>query len=108
MAIAVGSSTLSAFVQSIAAELGRRTVESTSKKVHVFVTSIHRRWRKELVKVEITTEAQEVTTVLEFTNNLPDEARVALLDLDFTNPDLNGKKLHWNAKKGVWEPRVGS
>jgi hypothetical protein len=50
----------------------------------------------------------EAATVV-VTRNLPDEARLALLDLDVTAEDLRGKVLRWSRKDEVWLPDdVGS
>jgi hypothetical protein len=105
MAIVVGSSTLGAFVQAIASELGKRTVESVPKTVYTFVLYVRRRWGRRRVSIQVTTQVGEVRTALEFNDNLPDEARLALLDLDFTKPELSGKVLHWNSQREIWEAK---
>ncbi|MBF6168704.1 hypothetical protein IU486_28765 [Streptomyces gardneri] len=56
----------------------------------------------------------EVVTVLDIENlnaaailvttGLPDEARLALLDLDPTEPALHGKVLEWNLSSQQWVP----
>jgi hypothetical protein len=38
------------------------------------------------------------------TEDLPDEARLALLDLDVTAPDLRGQELRWDEAGGGWRP----
>jgi hypothetical protein len=38
------------------------------------------------------------------TEGLPDEARLALLDLDVTDEALRGKTLRWDATAGAWVP----
>jgi hypothetical protein len=38
------------------------------------------------------------------TEDLPDEARLALLDLDVTAPDLRGKYLSWSRGAAAWLP----
>lgn len=38
------------------------------------------------------------------TSDLPDEARLALLDLDVTAPELRGKELRWDTAEGEWRP----
>jgi hypothetical protein len=44
------------------------------------------------------------TTVI-FTGDLPDDARLALLDLDVTAEELRGQTLRWDSKAMAW--RVG-
>lgn len=41
---------------------------------------------------------------LVFPGDLPDEARLALLDLDVTAEELRGKELRWDAAAGAWRP----
>ena len=38
------------------------------------------------------------------TDDLPDEARLALLDLDVTADDLRGKLLRWDHETSTWHP----
>jgi hypothetical protein len=38
------------------------------------------------------------------TGDLPDEARLALLDLDVTAEELRGKELVWDESAGAWRP----
>ena len=38
------------------------------------------------------------------TADIPDEARIALLDLDVTADDLRGKLLHWDRDASAWRP----
>jgi hypothetical protein len=38
------------------------------------------------------------------TADLPDEARLALLDLDVTSDELRGKPLRWDSATGAWCP----
>lgn len=44
------------------------------------------------------------SAVIIFTEGLPDEARLALLDLDVTAPELRGKELRWDEKTMAWRP----
>jgi hypothetical protein len=41
---------------------------------------------------------------LVITNEIPDEARLALLDLDVTATELRGKELRWDEAAGEWRP----
>lgn len=40
---------------------------------------------------------------VEFDPNLPDEARLALLDLDLTDPQIQGTVLRWDSAAGRWQ-----
>jgi hypothetical protein len=44
------------------------------------------------------------TAILIVTEDLPDEARLALLDLDVTAEDVRGKTLRWNSEAVAWRP----
>lgn len=44
----------------------------------------------------------EQAVKLVVTEGLPDEARLALLDLDVTAEELRGKELRWDAAAGEW------
>lgn len=46
----------------------------------------------------------DAAATLVITSNTPDEARLALLDLDVTAEDLRGKRLSWDAETGRWQP----
>lgn len=42
------------------------------------------------------------TAIIVVTDDTPDEARLALLDLDVTAPELRGKYLSWSKGAGAW------
>jgi hypothetical protein len=44
------------------------------------------------------------TAIIVVTEDTPDEARLALLDLDVTAPELRGKLLRWDETAGEWRP----
>jgi hypothetical protein len=46
----------------------------------------------------------EATAIVVVTAKLPDEARLALLDLDVTAEELRGKMLRWNSAQSAWLP----
>jgi hypothetical protein len=41
---------------------------------------------------------------LVITSDTPDEARLALLDLDVTADDLRGRNLRWDSQTNTWRP----
>jgi len=51
-----------------------------------------------IVKVDRT------VTILELEEGLPDEARLALLDLDIEAQAIRGHRLTWNAEAEAWVP----
>jgi hypothetical protein len=48
-------------------------------------------------------QATQTTTIV-VSHDTPDEARLALLDLDVTAEEVRGKTLRWNATAGAWVP----
>jgi hypothetical protein len=52
----------------------------------------------------ILTAGEDVAASIFVTGDLPDEARLALLDLDLTDEHLRGKVLGWSAEKQAWLP----
>jgi hypothetical protein len=54
-------------------------------------------------EVEIGVDGGSVATIA-VTADMPDEARLALLDLDVTANDLRGKVLRWNSSASAWRP----
>jgi hypothetical protein len=54
-------------------------------------------------EAEIGLDSDKAATVV-VTGDLPDEARLALLDLDITADDLRGKVLRWDGSASAWRP----
>ena len=46
----------------------------------------------------------DVAAAVVVTDDLPDEARLALLDLDVTADELRGKLLRWDSSDSAWLP----
>lgn len=44
------------------------------------------------------------SATIAITVDTPDEARLALLDLDVTSEELRGKLLHWDSAASAWRP----
>ena len=106
LAAAAATATVLPYVQSIAIELGKRTVKAAPK----IFRGVSIRWRftrkngKKTVKsAEIQVEFNTATTVILLTNELPDEARLILLDLDLASDDTKGKTLIWDTESGTWK-----
>jgi hypothetical protein len=49
-------------------------------------------------------EPEKVPTRVGITQDLPNEARLALLDLDVTAEEVRGKTLRWDATACAWLP----
>ena len=54
-------------------------------------------------EVEIGVDGDAAATIV-VTADMPDEARLALLDLDVTADDLRGKVLRWDRSASAWLP----
>lgn len=47
------------------------------------------------------------SAVVVVTGDLPDEARLALLDLDLMADEMRGKELRWDDDTSAWRPDPG-
>ena len=66
---------------------------------------MHERIRKNGKATELIVGTEDNTAAtLVITARTPDEARLAVLDLDVTAPELLGKELRWDAAAGEWRP----
>ncbi len=93
MVVAAAAGTVGPFVTACCTELGKRfggTVADWTSRV--------RR------NADIPVEVDGVVTVLQIEENLPDEARLTLLDLDFNDPVVRGCRLRWNTEAQAWVP----
>lgn len=89
------------FLEAFATKLGEALGESTAA---AFGRLKPHKWRRPghaTVTAELP-DRGEVTVVL--SPDTPDEARLALLDLDLTAAALRGKTLCWNPGSGMWLP----
>lgn len=55
-------------------------------------------------KREVLVGPEDGAATIVMSEDTPEEARLALLDLDVTAPDLRGKELHWDRTTGEWRP----
>jgi len=85
--------------------LGKRAGEGTAnlpKKLRDLMRA-HVRKKSTPDEIHIGLEGGGAATVV-FTEDLPDEARLALLDLDVTAEELRGKLLCWDPATARWRP----
>jgi hypothetical protein len=99
--VAAGAS-LATFLRAYCAELGKRFGGSTAdwiSKVHVR-KRVHPTEGKTALEVPV----NDVVTKFEVADNddLPDEAKLALIDLDITAEGVRGHRLMWDAKVQRW------
>lgn len=62
-----------------------------------------RRWKGKKPEMVVGPGNKSAATIA-ITDETPDEARLALLDLDVTAEELRGKVLAWDAEAGSWRP----
>jgi hypothetical protein len=96
---AILAGTFGPFVTAFCTELGKRfggTVAHWASRVHL------RPKRGDPATGELVVMVDKTVTVLELKEDLPDEARLALLDLDVTT--LLGHRLTWSAEVEKWVP----
>jgi hypothetical protein len=91
--------TLGPLMTAFSQELGKRLGGSAAdwlKRMHE-----HRRGGKKRV-IEIDTPLKP--TSFEVDDDLPDEARLALLDMDITSDAVSGQTMRWNSSAQAWQP----
>lgn len=67
--------------------------------------AVRTRVRKNGEKREVLVGPEDgAAATIVISEDTPDEARLAVLDLDVTAPDLRGKELHWDRAAGKWRP----
>jgi hypothetical protein len=94
---AILAGTFGPFVTAFCTELGKRfggTVAHWATRVHFLPK------RGDPATNELAVMVDRSVIVLELREDLPDEARLALLDLDFTT--LRGRRLTWSAEVEKW------
>jgi hypothetical protein len=93
----VAAKGLAPFLEAFAKKLGEALGESTTA-AFARLRSVKGR-NATVVQAELPQHAK-VAFVLD--PDTPDEARLALLDLDVTAPELRGKILRWNSEANAW------
>jgi|SRR5580704_14210949 hypothetical protein len=99
--VVIGAATFGPFVTAFCTELGKRfggTVADWTSRVHL------RRKGGGSTKADLIVEVDDDVTVLELEDDLPDEARLALLELDIKQQAVRGRRLTWNAAAQAWLP----
>ena len=84
--------------------LGQRAgdgVANIPRQVHDLVSARKRRKGKTEVHLGL---AGDVAAKIAITEDTPDEARLALLDLDVTADAVRGKTLRWDSSASAWRP----
>lgn len=92
---------------------GKAFLESLAERAADGVTRLPGKLRQRWFRRQVS-GSDELAAVLDLENgrtaailvtaDLPDEARLALLDLDPTEPQLHGKVLSWDTERQQWIP----
>jgi len=70
--------------------------------------SVRTRFRKNGMARELLVGPDDgAAATLVITSDTPDEARLAVLDLDVTAEDVRGRFLQWDSETGTWRPGAG-
>jgi hypothetical protein len=91
---------LNSFLDAYAKKLGEKLGESTAAAAGRLRT--HLLGRKAGAISPVNDEAG--VTILVVAADLTEEARLALIDLDVTDPALSGAMVRWNAEEARWRP----
>ena len=78
--------------------LAKRHADAIADLVH---TRFHRHGKNTEAEIGV---ADGSAATIAITADLPDEARLALLDLDVTADELRGKVLRWDNSASAWRP----
>jgi hypothetical protein len=95
-----------AFLETLGGRAGDG-VANLPRRVQDLMRTCHRR-KKERYDCLIGTQSHEAAARILITADLPDEARLALLDLDVAAEDLRGKLLWWDSTTAIWSPTRAS
>jgi hypothetical protein len=93
------------FAKAYLETLGKRVAEGTANLPKYMRQLVQRRVPREDMPDETYIGMKDGTAAtIVVDDRLPDEARLALLDLDVTAPELRGKELHWDWVAQAWRP----
>jgi hypothetical protein len=96
---AVVAATLAPFVAAFCTELGKRLGDTVASRVRLI------RKKKNPSKAVLLVPTGAITTVIELDDGLPEEARLALQDLDLRSDAIRGQRLCWNVETEAWLPK---
>jgi hypothetical protein len=97
----VTATALTIFCKAFVETLGRRAGESAANLLDRVRIKLLR--KSDSYEYHLGVEGVAAAAIV-VTDDLPDEAKLALLDLDVTADELRGKLLRWDGSASVWRP----
>ena len=91
----------SAFLQALGKRAADGAVKLPKQATDLLRKRVRRKDKPDQVYIGLKRGASATVVV---TLDTPDEARLALLDLDVTAPDVRGRELVWDEAAGAWRP----
>jgi hypothetical protein len=88
-----------AFLEALSKSTGE-SIANLSKRVGEAARARFRKGKQDGVFIGVV----GATAMIVVTDDLPDEARLALLDLDVTADEMRGKTLRWDNEAMAWRP----
>jgi hypothetical protein len=90
-----------AFVQTLGQRAADGSVKLPRRVAEVFKRPVWKRGRADEFRIGVRDGSAATIAI---TADTPDEARLALLDLDVTADELRGKLLRWDSDSSAWRP----
>jgi hypothetical protein len=90
-----------AFFQALGQRAAESAVKLPKRATALLRKRVRRQGKPDVYHIGLEGDAS-ATVVVHW--DLPDEARLALLDLDVTAPELRGRELHWDEEAEAWRP----
>jgi len=91
----------SAFIQALGLRAAGAAAKLPRPVADLVCKYVRKRGRPDEYRIGVD-DGSAATIVI--TAKTPDEARLALLDLDATAPELHGKELRWDPTTAAWRP----
>ncbi len=91
----------SAFIQALGQRAAGGAAKLPKRAADLVCNHVRKKGRPDEYRIGVD-DGSAATIVI--TADTPDEARLALLDLDVTAPELRGKELGWDRTNGEWRP----
>jgi hypothetical protein len=91
----------SAFLQALGQRAENSMADLPKRAAELMRKHVQRKGKPDEIHIGLEDDAAATVIV---TADLPDEARLALLDLDVTAPHLRGQELRWDPATGEWLP----